>query len=53
MLQQANGLRLDQSYDHVAQYSTDRVEPFVCSTDITEASVVKQDFLHDEDGHSL
>lgn len=51
MLQQAGSLLLDKLGDHVAKHSAHGVEPLVGGADIVKTTVVKEDFLDDEDGH--
>lgn len=53
MLQKADGLLLNQLRDHITQNGADGVEPLIRGADIREAHVIKQDLLHDKDGHRL
>lgn len=53
MLQQPSRLLFHQLSDHVAQDSTDGVEPLVRRADVVETVVVEQYLLHDENGDRL
>lgn len=44
---------LNKLSDHVTENSPDGVEPFICSADVIEPTVIEEDLLHDEDGHRL
>lgn len=48
VLEKACGLLLHKLRDHVAQNSTDGVEPLVSGTDVIQAMIVEQDLLHNE-----
>lgn len=53
MLEQADGLLFNQLGNHVTQDGTDSVESLISGTDIPKANIIKQDLLHDKDGHRL
>lgn len=53
MLQQPRGLLLHQLTDHVAEYSSNSIEPLVGGTDIVETVIVEQYLLDDENSNSL
>lgn len=53
MLEQPDGLTLDELIDHVAEDSSDGVEPLVRLTNISEPEIVEEDLLHNEDGDGL
>lgn len=53
MLEESDCLCLHQTDNHIAQYGADGIETFICGADITQASVIKQDLLDDEDGNCL
>ena len=53
MLKKSCRLLLHKLRNHIAQYSSNGVEPLVCRADIVQSVVIKEDLLHDEDGHSL
>ena len=44
---------LDKLSDHVAEYCSNRKEPLICGANVVESIIVKQDFLHNKDGHRL
>lgn len=53
MLEQTDGLSLHELIDHVAEDSADGVEPLVGVTNISQACLVQENFLNNEDGHSF
>ena len=53
MLEQSDGLALDELVDHVGQNRPDRVETLVRLADVGEPEVVEQDLLDNEDGDRL
>ena len=53
VLQQPHSLLLHQMAYHVAQHRPHRIESLVRVTYVFQSTVIKQDFLHDEDGDSL
>jgi hypothetical protein len=53
MLEKTDGLLLDQLADHVTKHRSNSVETLVSLADVGEASIVKEDFLDDEDGNGL
>ena len=53
VLEESDRLRLDELVNHVAKDSADGEKAFVGVTDIREASLVKEDLLHDENGNGL
>lgn len=50
MLEEPDGLLLDELTDHVTEDSANRVEALVSLADVREANVVKENLLYDEDG---
>jgi len=53
VLEQTDGLLLDQLVDHVAKHGADGVEALVRLTDVGQAGIVEQDLLDDEDRDGL
>ena len=53
MLEQTNSLSLHQLIDHVAEDSSNSIEPLVGVADVGQASLIEQDLLHDKDGDCL
>jgi hypothetical protein len=53
VLEEANGLLLNQLVDHVAENGADCVETLVGLADVCEPNIVQEDLLYDEDGNSL
>lgn len=53
MLQEPDGLLIDQLGHHVAQHSSNRIESLVCLANVLQAHVVKQDFLDNENRNCL
>lgn len=53
MLEKSSSLGLDQLGNHIAQDRTDGVEALVSSANVVETIVIKQNLLHNEDGHGL
>jgi hypothetical protein len=53
VLEQTDGLLLDQLVDHVAKHGADGVEALVRLADVCQAGVVEKDLLDDEDGDGL
>jgi hypothetical protein len=53
VLEESDRLRLYELVNHVAKDSADSEKAFVGVTDIREASLVKEDLLHDENGNRL
>lgn len=53
MLQEPNGLLLDQLSDHIAENGSNRIEPFISMTNVSESSVVEENLLHNKYGHCL
>lgn len=53
VLQQSDRTGLLDAADHVAEYGSDCVEALICLADVSEADIVEEDLLYNEDGHSL
>lgn len=53
MLEQPHSLALNQSLNHVAEYCADSVEALIRLANVRQAEIVKEDLLHNEDGHCL
>lgn len=53
VLKETSSLGLDKLSNHVAQDRTNGVEALIGGADVVEAIVIKQNLLHNEDGHSL
>jgi hypothetical protein len=53
MLEQSDGLLLDELVDHVAEDSADGVEALVRLADVGQTDIVQEDLLDDEDGNGL
>lgn len=53
MLEQANGLLLDELCDHVAENSAHCIESLVCGANVAQSNVIKKDFLYNENCDSL
>lgn len=53
MLEQSHSLRLHKLVHHIAQHSSDSIEPLIGVADIRQARLIKQNFLNDENGDSF
>ena len=53
MLQQPDRLSLNKPNNHIAEHGANCVEPLVSGADVTEARVIQQDLLNDEDSNRL
>jgi hypothetical protein len=53
VFQKTGGLLLDELSNHIAQNSTNSVEPLVCGADVVEPAVIQENLLHDEYRHRL
>jgi len=53
MFKQSCSLLFNKLSDHIAEYSSNSVKPFVRGTDIVEAMVIEQYLLHNEYCHCL
>lgn len=53
VLEQPDGLALNQLADHITENCTYSIEPFIRMADIRQAGFIQQDFLHNEYGDSL
>lgn len=51
VLQKSDSLLLHQLSDHVAQHGPDSIESFVRMAYISKSSVIKKNFLYDENSH--
>jgi hypothetical protein len=51
VFQQPNRLCLYKLIDHVAQHSTNRIEPFVGVTYVRQAGLIQKNLLDDENGN--
>jgi hypothetical protein len=50
MLEQSHSLRLHKLVHHIAQHSSNSIEPLIGVADIRQASLIEQNLLNDEDG---
>ena len=48
MLQKTGRLLLNKLGDHVAENSSDCIEPFICGTNIIQSMIIKEYLLHNE-----
>lgn len=53
MLQQTDGLLLNELVDHIAKDRADSVETLICLTDVRKPNVIQQNLLNDEDRDGL
>jgi len=53
VLEESDGLSLNELIYHITQHSSDSVEAFIGMADIGEAGLVKEDFLDNKDGNSF
>ena len=53
MLEEPNSLLLNQLGDHIAQNGSNSVESLISGTNVGKSDIIKQDLLHNEDGHSF
>lgn len=53
MLEKSNCLLFNQLGDHIAQNGSNSVESLISGTNVGKSDIIKQDLLHDEDGHSF
>jgi len=53
VLKEPDSLSLNKLIYHITQHSSDSVEAFIGMADISEASLVKEDFLNNKDGDSF
>jgi len=53
MLEQSDGLLLDQLVYHVAEHGAYSVESLVSLTDVLQSKVVQKNLLNNEDGNGL
>ena len=53
MFQQSHGLCLHESNHHITEDGADRIESFICRTNIAQTCIVEQNLLYNEDGNRL
>lgn len=50
MLQETDGLGIDELVDHVVEDGRDGIEAFVGLADVVKTGLIEEDLLHDENG---